>query len=52
MRLPFATGRCLRHITVVAAAAATIAGCTEEKIVYEERPPFNTPADTASGFLG
>jgi hypothetical protein len=31
---------------------AAISGCTDEKVVYEERPPFNTPADTASGFLG
>jgi predicted CXXCH cytochrome family protein len=27
-------------------------GCTDEEIVYIERPPFNEPVDPASGFLG
>jgi predicted CXXCH cytochrome family protein len=27
-------------------------GCTDEEIVYVERPPFNDPADASSGFLG
>lgn len=31
---------------------AALAACTEEKIVEVERPPFNPPADAASGFLG
>ena len=31
---------------------AALAGCTEEKIVEVERPPFNEPADPSSGFLG
>jgi predicted CXXCH cytochrome family protein len=31
---------------------ATIAACTDEKIVEVERPPFNPPADASSGFLG
>ena len=42
----------LRHFAVAAMTIATIAGCTDETIVYEERPPYNTPADTASGFIG
>ena len=32
--------------------AATFAACTDEEIVYVERPPFNEPVDPASGFLG
>src|SRR5262249_38903295 len=28
------------------------AACTNEKIVYRDRQPFNPPADAASGFLG
>ena len=31
---------------------AALAACTDEEIVYVERPPFNEPADPASGFLG
>ena len=31
---------------------AGLTGCTDEEIVYVERPPFNEPADPASGFLG
>ena len=27
-------------------------GCTDETIVYQERAPFNPPADAASGFVG
>lgn len=29
-----------------------LSACTTEKIVEVERPPFNPPADAASGFLG
>lgn len=29
-----------------------LAACTDEEIVYRDRPPFNPPADSASGFLG
>lgn len=31
---------------------ALILGCTEEKIVFRDRDPFNPPPDAASGFLG
>ena len=35
-------------------ALAMVAGaiaCTDEEIVYVERPPFNEPVDPAAGFL-
>jgi predicted CXXCH cytochrome family protein len=32
--------------------AASLASCTDSEIVYQERPPFNEPADASSGFLG
>ena len=38
-------------LTVVSLAAA-LAACTKEEIVYQDRPPFNEPADPATGFLG
>lgn len=31
---------------------AVLGSCTNEKIVYRDRPPFNTPVDLESGFLG
>lgn len=34
------------------AALVALAGCTDDEIVYVERPPFNDPVDAASGFLG
>ena len=33
------------------AAIATVSGCDDD-IVYRDRPPFNEPADPASGFVG
>jgi predicted CXXCH cytochrome family protein len=41
----------LRRLSLVALLAA-IGACTDETIVYRNRPPFNTPPDMASGFLG
>jgi predicted CXXCH cytochrome family protein len=39
---------------LIAAAIVTIAasGCTDDKIVFRDRAPFNQPADTGGGFLG
>ncbi|HEX9895196.1 MAG TPA: cytochrome c3 family protein [Gemmatimonadales bacterium] len=34
------------------AAVGFITGCTNDEIVFVERPPFNDPADAASGFVG
>ena len=34
------------------AGCSVLAACTDEEIVYVERPPFNEPADPAAGFLG
>lgn len=33
-------------------AVFALAGCTDEKIVFRDREPFNPPPDAASGFLG
>jgi predicted CXXCH cytochrome family protein len=33
-------------------AGLVLAACTTTDIVYRERPPFNTPPDETSGFLG
>jgi len=41
----------LRH-SIVGFALLALGACTDEKIVYRDRPPFNPPADTANGFLG
>src|SRR5919106_646514 len=30
----------------------SVGGCTDEKIVYRDREPFNPPPDATSGFLG
>ncbi len=42
----------LRGLALLAAAALAASGCTEEKIVYRDREPFNPPPDEQSGFLG
>ncbi len=41
----------LRHCAVALAALALL-GCTEEKLVFRDREPFNPPPDSAAGFLG
>lgn len=40
-----------RHV-LVGAALLALGACTNDKIVYRDRPPFNTPPDSANGFLG
>ena len=43
------------RIAFVAAAvtiASSLVGCASEKIVFQNRGPFNPPPDVASGFLG
>jgi len=44
----------LRQTLVFALAlpALLAIGCSDDEVVYEDRPPFNAPADPASGFLG
>lgn len=37
---------------VSAAVLFVLVGCTDEKIVYRDREPFNPPPDQQSGFLG
>jgi predicted CXXCH cytochrome family protein len=36
----------------MAAALVALGACTNDKIVYRDRPPFNPPPDSANGFLG
>ena len=40
------------HLVTAIVAAVTLGACTDEKIVFRDRPPFNPPPDAASGFLG
>ncbi|HXF96101.1 MAG TPA: cytochrome c3 family protein [Gemmatimonadales bacterium] len=40
------------RILVAVAAAFALGGCTDEKLVYRDRPPFNPPRDSINGFLG
>src|SRR6266508_3264709 len=42
----------LSRVVFVAAVAGALGACTDEKIVYRDREPFNPPADTVAGFLG
>ena len=37
---------------LVTLGAFVASACTDEEIVYVERPPFNDPVDPAAGFLG
>lgn len=39
-------------LLVALIAALSAGGCSEDKIVYRDREPFNPPPDLASGFLG
>ncbi len=41
----------IRHV-LVASALLALGACTNDKIVYRDRPPFNQPPDSANGFLG
>lgn len=42
----------LGHLVVTVGAIVALGACTDEKIVYRDREPFNPPADTVHGFLG
>ena len=42
----------MRIPSICLALLAVVAGCTDDRIVFRDRAPFNAPADTASGFLG
>ena len=39
-------------LTTAFIAAVSLVGCASEKIVFQNRGPFNPPPDAASGFLG
>jgi predicted CXXCH cytochrome family protein len=40
------------RLAAVAVVLGLGTGCTDEKVVYQDRAPFNPPPDAASGFLG
>jgi predicted CXXCH cytochrome family protein len=42
----------LSRVVFVLATAWALGACTDEKIVYRDRPPFNPPPDATNGFLG
>ena len=42
----------LAHVVAIVTAVAALGACTDEKIVYRDREPFNPPPDSLSGFLG
>ena len=42
----------LSRVVFVVATAWALGACTDEKIVYRDRPPFNPPPDATNGFLG
>ena len=42
----------LGHFTIAALAVTVLGACTDEKIVYRDRPAFNPPPDSVNGFLG
>ena len=42
----------LGHFVVAVATVVALGACTDEKIVYRDRQPFNPPPDTVNGFLG
>jgi predicted CXXCH cytochrome family protein len=41
-----------RPLALLPAALFALAACTDEKIIVQDRPPFNAPADSVNGFLG
>jgi predicted CXXCH cytochrome family protein len=41
----------LNH-SIVLFALLALGACTDEKIVFRDRPPFNPPPDSVNGFLG
>jgi len=42
----------MRSAALVVVAGMILGACTDEEIVYRDRPPFNPPPDAQSGFLG
>lgn len=52
MRMARTLTRGFWHLIVAGSMAATFSACSDSKIVYRDREPFNPPADLATGFLG
>ncbi len=42
----------LSHLAIGALTVIAFGACTDEKIVYRDRPAFNPPPDSLNGFLG
>jgi predicted CXXCH cytochrome family protein len=42
----------LAHLVIGVLTVAALGACTDEKIVYRDRPNFNPPPDSLNGFLG
>jgi len=42
----------LGHLAIGVLTVMALGACTDEKIVYRDRPPFNPPPDSLNGFLG
>jgi len=41
-----------RHLAIGIVTVLALGACTDEKIVYRDRPAFNPPPDSLNGFLG
>ena len=39
-------------LLAAAVASVVLVGCSDDRIVYRDRAPFNPPPDAAVGFLG
>ncbi len=52
MRMAHSVTRGLWHLTLALTALTVVSGCTDDKIVYRDRAPFNSPKDATTGFLG
>ncbi len=46
------TTRAFGFLATAVIAAIALASCTDESIVFRDRPPFNQPVAAAAGFLG
>jgi predicted CXXCH cytochrome family protein len=42
----------LGHLAIGVLTVIALGACTDTKIVYRDRPPFNPPPDSINGFLG
>jgi predicted CXXCH cytochrome family protein len=52
LRKPSLKGRVLGPLAASLFAAVLLTGCSDDKIVFRDRAPFNPPPSEAAGFLG